>query len=122
MINTIKNKLKKNERIYKVFQILKFLYNTKWIKSYKSNKYPEILQFPITNNCNSKCVMCNVTSNILKNEMTVDEFRKIINDDIFKEIKSVGINGGEPFLCKNLIPFCRNISEKRKIRSYKYYI
>ena len=72
------------KRIYKVFQILK-LYNTKWIKSYKSNKYPEILQFPITNNCNSKCVMCNVTSNILKNEMTVDEFRKIINDDILKK-------------------------------------
>lgn len=117
MINTIKNKFKKNERIYKVFQILKFLYNTKWIKSYKSNKYPEILQFPITNNCNSKCVMCNVTSNILKNEMTIDEFRKIINDDIFKEIKSVGINGGEPFLCKNLIPFVEILVKKEKLEA-----
>lgn len=117
MINTIKNKLKGNKKIYKVFQVLKLLYNAKWIKSYKSNKYPEILQFPITNNCNSKCVMCNVTSNILKNEMTVDEFKKIINNDIFKEIKSVGINGGEPFLCKNLIPFIEILVKKEKLQS-----
>lgn len=117
MINIIKNKLKKNPKIYKILQVLKFLYNTKWIKSYKFNKHPQVLQFPITNNCNSKCVMCNITSNISKKEMTVDEFKKIINDDIFKEIKLVGINGGEPFLCKNLIPFIEILVKKEKLES-----
>lgn len=117
MINIIKNKLKKYKRIYKFLEVFKFIYNTKWIKSYKTNRYPEILQFPITNVCNSKCVMCNVTSNISKKEMTVEEFQKIINDDIFKNIKSVGINGGEPFLCKNLIPFVKILSEKENIQA-----
>ena len=49
--------------------------------------------------------------------MTVEEFQKIINDDIFKNIKSVGINGGEPFLCNNLISFVKILSEKENIQA-----
>ena len=113
MINIIKNKLKKNPKIYKILQVLKFLYNTKWIKSYKFNKHPQVLQFPITNNCNSKCVMCNVTSNISKKEMTVDEFKKIINDDIFKEIKLVVLMEESLFYVK-FNTFYRDISKKMK--------
>lgn len=117
MISVVKNRLKKYKKIYKILTILKFIYDTKWVKSYKINRYPEILQFPITNVCNSKCVMCNVTSNISKEEMTIEEFKKIINDNIFKNIKSVGINGGEPFLCKNLIPFVKIISKKKSVQA-----
>jgi len=61
--------------------------------------------------------MCNVTSNILKNEMSVRDFKRIIQQDIFKHIKSVGINGGEPFLCRNLIPFIEILLEKRTLTS-----
>ena len=61
--------------------------------------------------------MCNVTSNILHNEMSVEDFSKVINDPIFSNIKAVGINGGEPFLSKNLIPFVRVLVQKKSLQS-----
>lgn len=66
-----------------------------------SKKYPSVLQFPITYKCNSRCKICNIWK-IKKDEITIGQFKKIIKDPIFKKIKSVGINGGEPTLIDNL--------------------
>ncbi len=117
MKNIIKCILKKNKKVYKILKVFRFLYGSNWRNSVSNTRYPEILQFPITNTCNSKCIMCNVTSNILKNEMSVGDFKRIIQQDIFKHIKSVGINGGEPFLCRNLIPFIEILLEKGTLTS-----
>ena len=116
MNNSLKNKVKKHQQLYKLLKLIQFILQCQWKKKY-SIKYPEVLQFPITNVCNSNCVMCNVKSNISKNEMTVQEFEKIIGNEIFKQIKSVGINGGEPFLCKNLIHFIKILVRKKNIKS-----
>lgn len=117
MMSQLKQAIKKRKTVYAALKMLQILKQSKWNKKYNMRKYPEVLQFPITNNCNSKCVMCNVTSNILHNEMSVEDFSKVINDPIFSNIKAVGINGGEPFLSKNLIPFVRVLVQKKSLQS-----
>lgn len=112
----IKKIIKSNDHLEKMSK--KFLlFNM--IKKEKDDRehLPHVLQFPITNNCNSRCVMCNVTSNHLNKEMSIDDFKRIINDPLFAELESVGINGGEPFLCKNLIPFIEILSQKNSIKA-----
>lgn len=65
--------------------------------------YPKSLQLPITNKCNLDCVMCGIQSKTNKREISKDDFRKMLSDPIFKEINSVGINGGEPFLISDIV-------------------
>lgn len=114
----LKEGIKKNRTIYRYIKVLNFLKNSKWVKeNYYKKKYPQILQFPITNKCNSKCVMCNVPGFDSKGELTLEEFKKIMNDNIFKDIHSVGINGGEPFLKPDLISFI-DVLVKRKNLKY----
>lgn len=67
----------------------------------KEKKYPEILQLPITYKCNSRCRVCNIWK-INKKEVSLKDFKSIIKNDIFKKIRAVGINGGEPFLLNNI--------------------
>ena len=107
----------KSKKIHSIIILFKMLKQSKWVNKYNMQKYPEVLQFPITNKCNSKCIMCNVTSNLLKDEMTIKEFEKAINDPIFKNLKAIGINGGEPFLCNNLIPFVEIMVKKDSLKS-----
>ena len=58
---------------------------------------PVALQIPINDICNSKCVMCDIWKN--KDEDTdfsLDEFKNGLSDDLFSQVTSIGINGGEP--------------------------
>jgi MoaA/NifB/PqqE/SkfB family radical SAM enzyme len=80
-------------KIVKIFKIFKKIQFIK-VNPYKK-KYPEILQLPITYKCNSRCRLCNIWK-IDKEELSIEEFEKIIKDPIFNKIKTVGINGGEP--------------------------
>ncbi len=73
---------------------------------------PTALQFPVTDKCNSKCVMCNVWKQKPQKEFTPEELEKILSDRLFKNINSVGINGGEPFLRKDLAGIIDVIAEK----------
>ncbi len=94
------------------------MYNSEWFRlDYNKKKYPQILQFPITNKCNSRCVMCNIYTLDSKNEMTLEDFKEIIQDDIFREIEVVGINGGEPFLYPYLIEIVKELMKKNKLKS-----
>lgn len=72
---------------------------------YKKNKdtdYPTTLQLPITYKCNFDCVMCGMKSLIHQKDFSVPELKKILSDKLFIRIKSVGVNGGEPFILSNL--------------------
>ena len=112
----VKRIVKKNATLDKYCKKLVLFNMIKRRNDYHSH-LPHVLQFPITNNCNSCCVMCNVTSNHLTEEMTIEEFNRAINDPLFAELEAVGINGGEPFLCKNLIPFVEILAKKDSIKS-----
>lgn len=63
---------------------------------------PRVLQFPITGRCNSKCGTCSVPELAPDVDMTVERVREIMQNDFFRKIQSIGINGGEPSLVKEL--------------------
>ena len=63
---------------------------------------PTVLQLPITYKCNCDCVMCNMRYFQGQKGFTSEELSEILSDPLFKNIKSVGINGGEPFLLADL--------------------
>lgn len=113
----LKEQIKKNKKMYNVLSAYFMIKRSKWKKQYNLYQYPEILQFPITNRCNSRCVMCNVVSKKIYQEMTVDEFENIFADKIFKKIMVIGINGGEPFMFDSIIPFVKVMVKKKSVKS-----
>ena len=60
--------------------------------------YPDTIQFPITYKCNFNCIMCGMNKLQNKKEMDPGSIKKILGDDYYTHIHTVGINGGEPFL------------------------
>mgnify|MGYP000108312823 CR=1 FL=1 len=102
--------IQKNKKLFLIAKALRFLQTSSLKKIDGSEKkYPKVIQLPITYNCNSKCVMCNIWQMDHSNEANVEEFSKFMNDDIFKKVEAVGINGGEPSLVKNLPEYADEI-------------
>ena len=110
--------IKKNKHLLFVARVLSFLRNANWQKEDGSRiKYPKVIQFPITYKCNSQCVMCNIWKMDHSNEMTLEEIKNYLKDPIFKEVSSVGINGGEPSLVKQLPQIAEQVLNLPKIKS-----
>ena len=82
----------------------------------KNKRYPHVVQLPITYQCNSKCIMCNVWKMDYSNELSPEKLCDILKDDLFKNVKSVGINGGEPTLKKNLIEYVKSVLKIPEIK------
>ena len=57
---------------------------------------PTELQINITYKCNSRCEMCNIWQKKLNNELTYNQWEKIMKDPIFVGIERLIIAGGEP--------------------------
>ncbi|NDV42144.1 polysaccharide pyruvyl transferase family protein [Flagellimonas sediminis] len=64
---------------------------------------PTHVNFPITDNCNSKCQMCNVWKDKSENELLPKEIADIFSDQLFANVKHLGISGGEPTLRNDLL-------------------
>lgn len=73
--------------------------------------YPEIINLPITEHCNSKCVMCNVWQNGLTDTISSEQIRRIFSQTIFKKVKHVGVSGGEPTLNPELVEIFEALCE-----------
>ncbi|MEZ5003800.1 MAG: hypothetical protein R2730_12280 [Chitinophagales bacterium] len=85
---------------------IKLFFFSRWRKVTGGRKrYPRVVQLPITYNCNSKCVMCNIWQMDYSNEFTLEEFDRFTQDRIFSKVEYLGINGGEPTLIKELPQF-----------------
>lgn len=118
MKNRLIQIIKKNKKLFLIVKVLRFLQTSSFSKIDGSNKkYPKVIQLPITYNCNSKCVMCNIWKMDHSNEMTVEEFATFMKDDIFKEVEAVGINGGEPSLVPNLPEYIKEVLTLPKLKS-----
>lgn len=63
---------------------------------------PIVIQFPVIDICNSQCQMCRIWENKQSTDISVDEVRKGLSNPLFSEVTSVGLNGGEPTLRKDL--------------------
>jgi len=73
---------------------------------------PIVIQFPVNDICNSKCVMCDIWKRKRDKELTPDEVRQILRDPLFSEVQYVGINGGEPTLRKDLAEIGKALIEE----------
>ncbi|MDD3037279.1 radical SAM protein [Bacteroides sp.] len=62
---------------------------------------PVVIQMPVTSRCNSRCKTCNIWEIKEKSDIDPDTLRKVLQDDYFSEVRSVGINGGELTLIKH---------------------
>lgn len=80
---------------------LKSLMRGKFKKT-RDNTYPTTIQLPITFKCNFDCVMCGMHKLAYQPGFSPNELRSILKDNLFKNITSVGVNGGEPFLLNNI--------------------
>lgn len=72
-------------------------------KCEKVLEYPFTIQLPITHLCNFDCVMCGMHEMIREKDFSVEELDKILKDKLFSQVKGIGINGGEPFMRKDLV-------------------
>lgn len=90
---------------------LKYSYQYYVNPGFGKSKYilPTHVNFPITDNCNSKCRMCNVWKDKSENELTPIEIESLFSDKLFKNTKHLGISGGEPTLRKDLIDCIKSI-------------
>jgi polysaccharide pyruvyl transferase WcaK-like protein/MoaA/NifB/PqqE/SkfB family radical SAM enzyme len=70
-------------------------------KPWKLEK-PSVIQFPVNDVCNCRCQMCNIWQQKFDYQITPSELEKALSNPLFSEVKSVGVNGGEPTLRKDL--------------------
>jgi len=114
----IKRLISRNRKINILVSLIRFILNFK-LTSTRGNekKFPKVIQLPITYQCNSKCIMCNVWKMDCTNELSIKNFRKAISDEIFKKVEAVGINGGEPSLVKDLEEYVKSILALPNIKS-----
>lgn len=63
---------------------------------------PVVIQFPVNDICNAGCLMCNIWKNKLDYQISPEELGKALENELYSDVKSVGLNGGEPTLRKDL--------------------
>jgi len=113
-----KQRIKKHRGIYFLIQLILMIWHSRWGKiTGKQKKFPHTIQLPITNKCNSRCVMCNIWQTDNTKEADISEFSSFFKDSIFKEVTSVGVNGGEPALVKDLPEYIEPILKLPKIKA-----
>ncbi|NJP06323.1 MAG: radical SAM protein [Chloroflexaceae bacterium] len=63
---------------------------------------PTVIQFPVNDICNAHCQMCNIWQQKLDYQISPEQIATIMRNPLFSEVRTVGINGGEPTLRKDL--------------------
>ena len=61
---------------------------------------PKVIQIEITNRCPYNCAGCYKSKKT--KDMNLDVFRKVINEAVTINVKSIMFNGGEPMVVENL--------------------
>lgn len=88
-------------------------------RSKKMQKYPRTIQMPITYKCNFDCVMCGMRHLVDREDFSYKDIEIILQDELFSKIESIGVNGGEPFLKRDLVQcvdvMLKNLPELKKI-------
>lgn len=95
--------------------IVFFMYNI--YKSVRFTKYPTVIQLPVLSKCNYKCVMCDVPGMDPRGDFSAEELKSYLSDGIFKNVKAVGVNGGEPFMLANIEEYISSVLTLKNLRS-----
>lgn len=92
-------------------------YTSKWGMS-NPLIIPTTLKLEVTNKCNLKCAHCITGSgNKEYGEMTLSEWKRLIDEAYDLGVNSIGLLGGEPFMFKNLLELSEYIYSKRMLVS-----
>ena len=70
---------------------------------------PRMIQFPLTDRCNARCIMCNRWQKESTPEITIEQIREVFSSSLFSRIEDVNLHGGEPTLRKDLAEICQTI-------------
>jgi len=84
-------------------------------RTLKISTKPLFINFLLTYQCNSRCIMCNIwqkyqkNPKLLKKELKVNDIKRFLskNKDYLSEIKNIGITGGEPLIRDDLVEIVR---------------
>ncbi len=104
-------------------------YKGKWLVDYFINVFPTFLKYRfgvsnkpidimiiIAQNCNSRCVMCDFWKNDIKEELTVDELRKLLSSKSMKNLRNINLTGGETLLRTDIGDIIKMIYETTGIK------
>ncbi len=83
-------------------QLVDLYFEEKYRK--KLHKVPpiEVVNFNANDICNSKCAMCNIWEQKQGFEVSPAELTSVLSNPLFKNVRHIGITGGEPTLRKDL--------------------
>ena len=76
-----------------------------------SSSKPTVLNLNIIDSCNSKCTMCNIWKRDEALEISPDDLKRVLADDLYSELEHVGVTGGEPTLREDLPDVYQKIIE-----------
>jgi len=65
--------------------------------------YPRVLIINLTYQCNSKCIMCNIWKMKPKKELSLKDWKSVLQNPVFKKIKQLTVSGGEAFLYQDYV-------------------
>lgn len=72
---------------------------------------PKTINFLANDICNSKCTMCMIWKQKRDNELSPNQLTQILHDPLFKQIRYVGVSGGEPTLRSDLPELFKSICQ-----------
>ena len=87
----------------RIFQLLDSVADAAYLQCTGTRlRLPRVIQFPINDICNSKCQMCQIWEQKRGTEISPDEVRQSLSRPMFRKVRGVGLNGGEPTLRNDL--------------------
>jgi MoaA/NifB/PqqE/SkfB family radical SAM enzyme len=123
----LKELLKKNKYLYFLLSLLVRLpgilvYPSTYKPGKNNRRKPFELQLPVTHHCNFDCVMCGMRKMADREDFTPEQLERILGDPLFQKITNAGINGGEPFLKKNLTDYIKALLKSLPRLRYIHFI
>lgn len=89
---------------------ISYWFNRGWFK-------PDRINWYLTNKCNLRCLKCDIWDTPLKgkDDINLEEAKKIIDNAVHFGIKIIGLVGGEPFIWRGIEEFLRYCRFKNMI-------
>ena len=72
---------------------------------------PRMIQFPVCDRCNARCIMCSRWQKDVEREISVEKIREVFASGLFSKVEDVNLHGGEPTLRQDLAEICSIIQD-----------
>lgn len=75
---------------------------------------PRAMQLISTHRCNARCIMCGIwkEKDTMDKELSLKSFDALLHDRLFSCLEYIGINGGEPFIRKDIVEMIELFQER----------